>query len=308
MQRYTAPMSVFHLSFALALGILFSQPAFTATPKLTVTSESASQTGAVPRGAQRVPFLTLTLQASCDAAIDVTGIRIWHGGAGEPADLERIYAMEEGRRLTRSTSFSNKERSATLALRSFSVPACGKRTLTIAGDLAATAATSGEHRLTVKGSADIIAPGATVSGAGVVSGTLYTTPANRGTVEIEYRKTLSRLTYGSDRTVARILLRAKERNQELLSITLTNNGSARDSDIQNIFASLSNGEPLSLTAATLDGDTVTLLFDPPLHLNRNSEILLSIHADIRASVRRTIRLLIEEESDVVAREARSRRQ
>jgi hypothetical protein len=55
---------------------------------------------------------------------------------------------------------------------------------------------------------------------------------------------------------------------------------------------------LSPTVETLTGDHVRLTFDPPLLIHRNEVRMINLLADIRASRRRTVQLLIQEPSDI----------
>jgi hypothetical protein len=54
---------------------------------------------------------------------------------------------------------------------------------------------------------------------------------------------------------------------------------------------------------SLEGDLAPFVFDPPLLLEHGNVYLIEVRADVRASRRRTIRLLVEEPEDVEAREA-----
>ena len=56
----------------------------------------------------------------------------------------------------------------------------------------------------------------------------------------------------------------------------------------------------------LDTDRVRLSFDPPFLLRRNEERLVELRADVLASRRKTIRIVLEEESDVEATVKRGR--
>ncbi|MDD5623428.1 MAG: hypothetical protein PHI23_01820 [Candidatus Peribacteraceae bacterium] len=108
------------------------------------------QSGSVPPGAQRVPMLLLTLSASCGEEIPVTGLTLRHRGMGETSDLEAVYVMRGGQRLTRGRTFSSRDGRLRIDLRDFSVPACGTSQLTVLADFASSAAPAGEHRMVIE--------------------------------------------------------------------------------------------------------------------------------------------------------------
>jgi hypothetical protein len=110
--------------------------------------------------------------------------------------------------------------------------------------------------------------------------------------------------WGTDRIVARLLLSGgSSADQEVTAITFTNDGSAHDADMQNIYMETSSHQQLSEPVAQMDGRTVRIVFDPPLKLQRNAAKLLHLRADVRASASHTIEWTIDEPSDVEARTA-----
>ena len=88
------------------------------------------------------------------------------------------------------------------------------------------------------------------------------------------------------------------RDQEVLRIIFTNDGSARGTDLQRFRLQTTSGGTLCGLATAMDGDTVDLLCEPPFLVRRNEVRILNLIADIRASRRRTVRFLIDEPSDI----------
>ena len=86
----------------------------------------------------------------------------------------------------------------------------------------------------------------------------------------------------------------------LREITLTNDGKARNGDLQNLILQSSRGVPLAPTVASLTNDTVTFGLDTPVMLRKNDSIVLVVKADVLASRTRTIRLIVEEPADLRA--------
>lgn len=285
---------------ASALAALPGPPALTATV-------SVPAQGSIPQGAQRVSMLTVALQASCASDVAVSSLEVRHGGLGSVRDLSRLYLMEGGRRASRG-AVPNDQAPTMLRLRGFTVDACGTRILTVAADFSASAAAAGEHRLTleeVSADAPARAIAAAASSSSVPRATI--TPGASAELSIEFLPVRTSVTYGANRTLARLRLENDGRRaQSVLAITFTNDGSARDADLQNLALYNSAGERISATAEVLDGSILRLELDPALHLESRDEKVLELRGDVRASRKRTIEFTIEEPSDVEAVEARTR--
>jgi hypothetical protein len=302
MLPYTARMR-FLLLFLSALAGLQSSGAFALTPasslRISVTHPSA---GTVARGAQRVPLLHLDLQASCDGDRTVQSITLTHRGKGDARDLEGIYALQAGRRLTRAVTMDTRTGKAMLQLRAFTVPACKTSGLDVAGNFSIDAAAGGEHVLQLLESADIISDAATVTVTEArAAASAVVAPVGQGTVTVEYLSLLQTPSYGSRRMVARIRLTGDAtKDQTVRRIAFTNDGTAGDTDLRNLFLESSRGEMLTAQEDRMDGRTVALTFTPPLTLRRHEQKVLILRADIRASRRRTIQFVIDEPSDIDA--------
>lgn len=117
---------------------------------LTVTTSLPALSGTIAQGAQRIPMLTLTLQASCQGNVTVTSLRLRHSGMAPAADLLRIYAVEGFARASRMAAVSAQYPS-TIRLTSYTVPACSTKTLTIVADLSSQAAPTGWHTISLLG-------------------------------------------------------------------------------------------------------------------------------------------------------------
>ncbi len=276
-----------------------------AIPTLTVSSTPNASVESIPQGAQRVPFLTLRLKASCDAPIAVSSLTLRHAGRGNATDILRAYASMGGTRLSRAVSVPARN-PFTLRLRSVVVPACDEASIIVLADLSSSAQASGEHRF------DVLSVG-TQSGVAVQTSSssssspaaLRVTPhATAPDVTSAFRSVLTSKEYGTARVVARFLLKGgKASNQNVLSITFTNDGSARNGDLQRLYLESSSQQRLSVPLAQMEGDTARITLTPPLLLRRNQSVLLQLRADVRASRTRTIDFIIEEPSDIGLEEA-----
>lgn len=270
--------------------------------------------GSVPLGAQRVEMLRLKLTASCGADVPVFALTFTHDGAGEASDLARVYALEDQTRITRSAVPGSRDGRVTVRLRSFSVPRCGVRTLSILADVASTAAAGGEHRLSLRTAADAQTSAAVHIEAPENAPSAAQSPVARpvgparGTITAVFLSIPLPVTYGGNRTIARFRLTADGADDHLVTaLILTNDGKAKSGDLQKLFLTGSDGRRLTDILPMLEGSTARFTFDPPLRLDRNADRVLVLRADVLASRRRTIDFVLEEESDIEAEPVRGRR-
>lgn len=271
----------------------------------TLTIATASpQTASIPLGAQRVLMQTVTLSASCEADVTVSSITVTHASAGDARDIEHVYAMENDRRISRVTSFSGSDSRATLRMPSFVIPKCGKRIIRILADFSVDAAAQGEHSVFISSWEDVTTSATTIN-AKLSSnlGASRVAPVSKGSIDIEYLPVLTSTTYGANRTLLRMRLTAKGEAQLIRSVTLTNDGKARDTDMRRLSLG-TRDETLTDVLPSLSGDKATFTFDPPLRLDRGEDILLLLTGDVRASRKQTIKFTVEETSDIITEDAR----
>ncbi len=285
----------------LALGFLTALFPFSVLAASPIDISVTSHGGTAPLGSQRIPLLSVQLAVPCGEDAILTSLTLAHRGAGEAKDFVSIYASINGRRVGRPVR-TLRDEAALIRLPSTSLPKCTTTIVDILGDLSVDAAAAGEHLWSVSaidagGRETRIASSGSSSTARPTTVGVGQTP---GTIVVDYPELLRPVTYGARRTVLRLRVKAKDRDQQVQSITLTNDGSARDSDLQNLYLQNSRGEKITSVAATMDGDRIELSFDPPLTLTRNDVRVLELVADVRASRRRTIRFTLEESSDLIA--------
>lgn len=268
---------------------------------LTVQYWSESP-GPAPRGATRVPFATLQLSASCDADITVEQIDVRHVGLGESRDVQGVYLMSGFRRLSRSTTFSDSGRTASLRMRGVTVPRCGAMEIQVLGDIAPDAHVAGEHGIELVGVAGIESDAASVR---VERGTdrvrVRTSPTAAGALSVVFLRTHDRLSYNRLVTVARMQVSADNVTDHVLRrVTLTNGGTARNHDLEDLYLETSGGEVVSNVVAKMDGNTVSLTFDPSFHVKRGQTRVLELKALVKGSAYKTVSFSIEEDGDLYA--------
>ncbi|HLD71589.1 MAG TPA: hypothetical protein VI873_03175 [Candidatus Peribacteraceae bacterium] len=293
------------LSFFLIFALLMPSSSLAAGARLEVYIEPLIASITIARGAQRVPVLNLNMKASCDSAVSVESITVVHAGKGPESDILRIYALENGKRVSNTTTIDS-DQTATLRFRSFSIPACKTKSLTFAVDISPDAAGLTQHQFMIELLTDIMTD-AEVLGEldGLSSFTLA--PNSFGTINVEYLDLPRIVRYGNARIISRIRLVADRRDDHTISaITFINEGSARDRDLQNLALVSSRGEVLSMIAPQLSGESVRLVFRNPLRLSKNDDVVLSVRANVMASRRKTIQLLVETPGDIESAVRRGR--
>ncbi|MEK7563863.1 MAG: hypothetical protein AAB544_05745 [Patescibacteria group bacterium] len=279
-----------------------------AASTLTVAVEP-SMTLSAPRGAQHVEMLGLSLKADCTGDIAVEEVRLRRRGLGFATDIAAVYAEMEGLRVSNSATAA-RDGSIDLRLSRVAVDACGSANLTIFMDLSAEADVASEHRIELRGQDAVTAPGVAVKLSSVPASvrTVRTAGDTTGSVAVEYLRLLKPVRYGTRRVVARLKLSVSgNRAQEIRRIVFTNAGSAKNMDLRMISLRDARGQRLSSTVDHLQGDRVVILLDPPLRIERGGTRTVELTADVMASVRKTVRLLIEEPGDLISEEARGRR-
>lgn len=266
---------------------------------LTVAAQSQGS-ASVPPGAQRVEMLTLRMTASCSGDVRIQTISVQRRGLGANTDIKSIYALHRGSRITRSRAIARKDGSVDLNVRAFRIPACESEDIVILADFSPTASAAGEHRLELQG---IDTAGSTVrieQHIAAPSAARRTTGRAVGQISVDYRPLTRRVRFGSRQIVSRFTLQADNKDDHLLkAITFTNNGSATDEDLKNLYIGFRNRR-ISTVASNLNGDSARMEFDPPFLLQKNQKLNFALHADVNASRSRTIQFIIEEEGDLEA--------
>ncbi len=274
---------------------------------LTVSVFGSERVGSVPQGASRVPMLQADLSASCESDIVVSELAVRHVGLGDLRDISGVYVLEQGKRISRATTFDS-DGIARLRLRQLQVPKCEAVSLQIVGDLSRTASPAGEHGAELRMSYDVVSTAARTELTTGNQITISTSPTTAGAISVKFLPVNPRLIrYGRVETVARLQLTADGSSDQLLrSITLTNNESARDFDLLNLTLQSSSQKVLSSAAARLNGKQVTLKFEPSYILKRGQTVVILLKAEIRGSITRKVQFMLEQESDLDASVYRSR--
>ncbi|MDA1208419.1 MAG: hypothetical protein O2904_00095 [bacterium] len=296
--------SLHHFAIPVLRGTELSQPSGS---NLTVELRQTAGRSFAP-GSQRVPMLSLTLDASCHADVPIHTIEVRRRGFGSSNDVLSVYAMSGNQRLTRGRQVSRKGY-AQLNLRSFVVAACSSETIDIFADFSPDASLSGEHTFIIESPDDIETSGAYVHLRRGAQHDIQqrTVGTRQGNITVSYPKVLQRIRYGADRVVMRLGIEADGADDHrVTAVTITNNGSARDADLSGLYLEAGTRRVTNIVSQ-LQNNRVRLVFSPPFFLKKNQAKTLTLRADVRASRSRTIQLLLEEPGDIESEVLKGRR-
>lgn len=287
-----------------------SQHSETGAGTLTVVTDSMQTAGSLPRGASHVPFLTVSLSASCESEIKVSSIDLTHIGLGLSTDIASVYAVDGFTRTTRAAHFDRQRNKATLRFRSLTLPKCGAATFTLFGDMRTDSQVASEHGIVLASVTDIVssAKRTNLLSEDKTKKVLSVSPVQtEESLTVRLLPISTRIQYGNIETVARVQLTAGPGSAHLLkSITFTNAETARDMDLQWLSLETLSGTGLTAPVPRMRGYTATLQFSPTIVLQAGETKVLNLKAEIHASVRKKINFVIEEPSDIVATPYRAR--
>ncbi len=268
---------------------------------LDVTISNQQITGAVARGTQRVPFMQLTLSAGCDNDVSVDSITVTHRGLGDSQDIRAVYLAEGSKRLTKAVHFDARSLEATLRLKKMVIPACSAKTISVLADISQAASPAGEHTITILSADDVQTSANNVSlSTNDDAVTVETKPIKEGALTVRMLSVPSNTTYGNIAKTARFQISSDTVADHMLrSITLKNLGTARNYDLRSNYLETSSGQRVSRLTKAMDGDTITMVFDPPYLLKKNSDVVFVLRSEVKGSYK-TVQFSLDEPSDLEA--------
>jgi len=259
----------------------------------------------LPKGALRMPMLSLEFSASCDGGVSIQSLSLVREGQGLRTDIDGVYALVNGERITRKRSIEAKEGTVTLYFpKPLIVEACKKVTVDVVADFETTAQTSSQHRFALRSVNDIQNNAKRVRGTFPLQGPTFSVAAVKtGTVSVEYRSvTPSSLEVGQKtKVVGRMQISTDSvERQTLYSMLLQQDGSIKAGDLENVRLRRSDGTPLTKVVQRPQGEYILLAFNPPFTVSEGDKMTLEVVADIMGGAGRTIQMGLEEESDLFA--------
>ena len=254
---------------------------------------------AVPAGSQRVPMLTLELTADCGGNRKVEAVTLRRTGLGAASDISGVYAEYRGARVSRARTVSRRDGVLAVPLRGVTVLACETQTLQILADFLPNAAIAGQHRFMLHGGQSIEADAAVIWSSRPAPARRAVPTVSRGILTVETLRAPSSVSWGERQVLGTFRLHAEHRTQYVVRMTLTNRGTAHDADVRNLQLE-SGGKPVSNIIVFMEGDRAVFTLNRPLAVSRNDDRIIKVYGTVLGSASRTIELVIEEPSDVVA--------
>lgn len=256
-------------------------------------------TSRLPKGALRVPMLTLRLKSSCDADISISSVTIRREGLGFRSDLTGVYLLLGPSRISPLQRVSSTDERVTLRTRKLTVPACEERTVSIAADFSRTAESGSEHRFTVTSAEDLATSAASIIGTFPL-GTQQesaVTPKDRGQVTASFHPAEQATRTGRQLLQKFRLHLGGQDDHALLRLTLTNQATAHDADLRNLFLQ-AQGKRLTNIVPQLTGREGIFTFTLPYELRARKEYLFEIRGEVWRKAK-TFDFALEEPGDVV---------
>jgi len=273
---------------------------------LEVSLASTNPVGdTVPRGANGVVVASYDLTASCDDAVTVTDFTTLHEGFGDSIDVDGVYATVDGARVSRRRTIDSQNQTSDIRfIKPLVIDACKTKTVDVVADFSSTATVSAEHNLSVELATDMKTNAKSVKGNFPLRGNTFKVGAvTSGQVTVSYRSvTPSTVSVGDTKvTLGRFQVAANSvEDQTIYSVTLEQNGSAKDGDLTNLKVRRSDGTVVTNTVAATVGDHATFIFDPPLTVLQGDQLTLEVVGDVVGGAANTAQFHFEENSDLFA--------
>jgi hypothetical protein len=273
---------------------------------LEVSLASTNPVGdTVPRGANGVVMASFDLTASCDDSVTLTNFTTLHEGFGDSTDVDGLYATVDGARVSRRRTIDSQNQTSDIRLiMPLVIDACKTKTVDIVADFNSTAQISAEHNVSVELPTDIKSNAKKVQGNFPLRGNTFKVGAvTSGKVTVSYRSvTPTQVSVGDTKvTLGRFQVAANSvEDQTIYSVTLEQNGSAKDGDVTNLKIRRSDGTVVTNTVASTVGDHATFVFDPPLTVLQGDQLTLEVVGDVVGGAAATVQLHFEENSDLFA--------
>jgi len=273
---------------------------------LEVSLASTNPVGdTVPRGANGVVMASMDLTASCDDSVTISNLTTLHEGFGDSGDIVGLYATVDGARVSRRRTIDSQNQTTDVRfITPLVVAACKTVTVDIVADFSSTAVVSAEHNLSVELPTDLLTNAKKVQGNFPLRGNTFKVGAvTSGMVTVDYRSVTPSTRSVGDTGVnlGRFQVTANSvEDQTIYSVTLEQNGSAKDGDVTNLKIRRSDGTVVTNTVSAMVGDHATFVFDPPLTVLQGDQITLEVVGDIVGGAAETVQLRFEESSDLFA--------
>lgn len=262
-------------------------------------STPASQT--IAKGASSVELLRFNLTAANDGAASVSQIKVKRSGVGARGDWTGLYMFDGATRLGYGKTI-NSDETATFNNLNLTIPAGTTKTLSLRGDLSASAAAGNQHVFSIESGA-VTAGGAVNGTFPISSNQMNVGGASAGSLTIEKSGSLSNPAVGDLAVkVAEFKLTAgSTEDVKVNRIALYQNGTISNANLSNF--KLYEGSTLLASASSISNNLLTFdLSSNVYNLAKSQARIFSVRADISASAKpaETVKFYVEENTDLYA--------
>lgn len=259
--------------------------------------------GVVARGAQDVVFAKYTFTAD-SAGYTISSMSVTRGGYAADSDVTAVKLFNGSTQLGSTQALNTNTHKAGFTGLNVAVPANGSVTLTVKGNLLATAGIGNSVQLGISAAADVTAT-ATLAGTFPMYGNARTVATVAvGVLDVDVRTTPAAaivLSGSTEQAIASWTFAATATEGfNINSIKLTNVGSAGDADFSNIKLKY-NATELA-TATSMTGSAATFTLAAPLEIKASQTKTITAYANISAGIttQRTLQFEITRAEDISA--------
>ncbi|MFA4890667.1 MAG: peptidoglycan-binding domain-containing protein [Candidatus Paceibacterota bacterium] len=259
---------------------------------LTISSATQPTATLAVQGAARVPFTKVTLTAGTDGDVVVTGINVERTGLAQDAVLAGIVLLDENGQQLGIAKTLGSNHQATVG-EAFTVKSGQSRTMTIAGNMAASLAlyagqvayisvTGANTTATVSGSLPITGAGHTINASLTIGSA---TSFIRGPLDPNGAQTKNIGTTGYTFSAVKFTAGSAEKIR-VKSIRWNQSGSAASADLANVKTYV-DGVAYDATVSS-DGKYYSSIFGDGVVVDKGGSIEISIKGDVAGGSARTI--------------------
>lgn len=265
-------------------------------------NDNTPASSTLPLNANGVALASFDFTADQDA-VYVSNLVVTRGGVGKADDWDNVYLYDGATRLTTGRTVNNDTNTATFPLK-LTVDAGTTTTLTLVGDVSATAGASNQHYFYIASAANVTTNALSVAGDFPVAGNTFTmggagTAVN--TITVAPGTAPAKVTIGQqDAEIASIKVTAGATNDVAVhQLAVTNGGTLSSDKIVNLR--LLRGTDEVATTDGFIGDVATFVLDTPYLVPKGQTKTFYVHGDIDGG-RSTdnVILYLDEDTDIIA--------
>ena len=265
-------------------------------------NDNTPASSTLPLNANGVALASFDFTADQDA-VYVSNLVVTRGGVGKADDWDNVYLYNGANRLTTGRTVNSDTNTATFPLK-LTVDAGTTTTVTLVGDVSATAGASNQHYFYVASAANVTSNAKSVAGDFPVAGNTFTmggATTSVNSITVSPGTAPAKVTIGQqDAEIASIKVVAGATNDVAVhQLAITNGGTLASSKITNLRLLRGTDE-----VATTDGfvdDVATFVLDTPYLIPKGQTKTFYVHGDINGGrTSDNVILYLDENTDLIA--------